>query len=76
MAEARKSMRTRLIQWLENKTTVTGTRARVKLRVLYGVQVRAEGQWMHAHRNGKALIFSTEARAQAERKKLRALPAA
>lgn len=69
-------MRTRVIQWLENKTTISGSRVRVKMRVLYGVQVRADGKWMHAHRSGKPLIFSTEARAQAERAKLRALPAA
>ena len=65
-------MRTRLIQWLEDKTTVTGTRVRRKLRVLYGVQVHADGKWMHAHRNGKPLIFADEKRAQAERAKLRA----
>lgn len=68
-------MRTRMIQWLENKVIVTGTRTRVKLRVLYGVQVQSEGQWMHAHRNGKPLIFSSEARTLAERAKLRARPA-
>lgn len=65
-------MRTRLIRWLENKTTVSGTKVRVKMRVLYGVQVHCEGKWMHANRNGKALIFASEERAQTERKRLRA----
>jgi hypothetical protein len=65
-----------MIKWLEDRTTVSGNRVRRRLRVLYGVQVYAEGQWMHAHRNGKPLIFASEARAQAERKKLRALRAA
>ena len=69
-------MRTKMIQWLDTRISVTGNRARTKMRILYGVQVYSEGKWMHAHRNGKPLIFSTEERAQAERKKLRAQHAA
>lgn len=65
-------MRTKMIQWLEDRTTVSGSRVRRRLRVLYGVQVYAGGQWMHAHRNGKPLIFASEERAQTERKRLRA----
>ena len=69
-------MRTKMIQWLDTQVKQGPRHTNVKMRVMFGVQILSEGRWMHAHRNGKPLIFSTEARAQAERKKLRALPAA
>lgn len=66
-------MRTRLVHWLDLKSASKKRTQRIELSILYGIDVFAEGQWQHAHRNGKPLIFKTEERAQAERAKLRKL---
>lgn len=67
-------MRTRLIQWLDTCTRVSDSKAAIKMTVMHGVQVHCNGVWMNAARNGKALIFKSLEKAQAERKKLRAIP--
>lgn len=63
-------MRTRIHKWLDlsvlRKKRVTNVRG----EILYGVQVQVNGKWLHAHRNGKPLIYKTIEKAEAQRTKL------
>jgi hypothetical protein len=60
-------MRTRIHEWMLVNTK--GQRMRFEVR--YGVQVKDGRTWKHCHRDGKPLIFTTRARAEKERAKLR-----
>ena len=66
-------MKTRIHKWLYLDSKRGPRRTRFTCVVRYGVQVHAGGEWKHAHRNGKPLIFQTKERAEKERGRLRAL---
>lgn len=50
-------MRTRMHQWLDMK----------RMKPAFGIQVWHKGRWLHAHEDGKPLIFKTEAACDAKR---------
>lgn len=64
-------MRTRIVEWLDQRITASGANVRNRIFVRYGVDVFHNGEWHHACEGKKALIFDTKERAEAERAKLR-----
>lgn len=52
----------RMSQWLNTQTN----------EVLYGIQARVNGEWLHCHKNGTPDFYSEEKQAKQEVKRLNA----